>query len=86
MMIENFVIDQPLCQEAVVSLLCQFTFPLCSCSNGDLYLPSQEECLRISTDVCVTEWSLAINDGHMLPNCSLFFPVYSKKIKYENML
>ena len=74
----NYVIDQPLCQEAVLSLLCQFTFPLCSCYDGDLYLPSQEECLRISTDVCATEWSHALNNGLILPNCSSFFPVYGK--------
>lgn len=76
-----FIVDQPLCQQAVLSFLCQYTFPLCDCNGGDLYLPSQEECLRISNDVCAVEWSIVMNNGVMLPNCSLFLPLSSKKVK-----
>ena len=65
------------CKQAAVPLLCQFTFPLCDCNTsppGDLYLPSQEECLKVSTEICASEWKLAVNSGLTVPNCSLLLP------------
>ena len=51
--------------------MCQYAFPICDPKTGDLYLPTQEECLRISQQVCSHEWKLAQQFGYgdQLPEC-----------------
>ncbi|XP_019850175.1 PREDICTED: uncharacterized protein LOC109580971 [Amphimedon queenslandica] len=60
------------CRIAGTMFVCQFSFPLCNCSNGEEYLPSREFCSYVSTDVCATEWDYAYENGIQTPNCSDF--------------
>ena len=58
------------CVDAFVPLMCQYLFPLCN-TSGNLLLPSQEECLTISTGVCQVEWGFAAQlFGDQLPVCT----------------
>ena len=59
------------CQDAAVPFMCQYVFPLCDPTTGELYLPTQEECLRISQQVCAQAWNLAQQFGYgdQLPDC-----------------
>ena len=59
------------CQKAAVPFLCQYLFPLRQCTNGDVYKPSKEQCLYVSTEVCTKEWQLA---EHFVPSCAIFPP------------
>ena len=61
------------CQVVGIPFLCQYVFPLCDCTTGDLYLPSQEFCIKVSTVACETEWKILTNlpqFGNLLPVCS----------------
>lgn len=60
------------CRSAAVPFMCQYLFPLCDNTTGELYLPTHEECLRISEQVCLQEWNLArlAGFGDQLPDCS----------------
>ena len=61
---------RPTCKDAAVPFMCQYVFPLCDSTTGQLYLPTQQECLQISQQVCSIEWFLAkslLSD--YLPDC-----------------
>ena len=64
--------DSQECLQAAVPFLCHYLFPLCDNTTGELYLPTQEECLQIREQVCSREWSLAkvAGFGDQLPDCS----------------
>ena len=64
------------CQDAAVPFMCQYMFPLCDNDTGELYLPTQEECLRISNQVCSQEWNIAKQFGYgdQLPHCAKLPP------------
>ena len=47
------------CVDAFLPFMCQYLLPVCDKTSGDLLLPSQEECLTISTGVCRAKWELA---------------------------
>ena len=58
------------CVEAFMPFMCQYLFPLCN-TSGYLLLPSQEECLTISTGVCEKEWELvSLFAADYLPQCT----------------
>ena len=58
------------CQRAAGLLVCQSSFPLCSCKNGYSYFASREECEKISVVECDEEWANARQYGIILPNCT----------------
>lgn len=72
------------CQAVGIPFLCQYVFPLCDCSTGDLYLPSQEFCVKVSTVACEAEWEMLTSlDQYddLLPVCSnLPVATYSSSI------
>ena len=60
-------------QTVVVPFLCSFLFGLCD-NNGELYLPSSEECRVVTEDLCQSEFQLAMvlianNADLQLPQC-----------------
>ena len=61
------------CQDAAIPFACQFLFPPCS-PSGQEYLPSQEHCLNVSTDVCTGTWQALQAARAPLPDCSTLPP------------
>ena len=60
---------RPACKDAAVPFMCQYVFPLCDSTTGQLYLPTQQEFLQISQQVCSIEWKLATSYlGNNLPD------------------
>ncbi len=58
------------CLDAVDPFFCLYYFGLCD-SSGNLFQPSTETCVTISTDICQREWSIAAN-FITLPTCDMF--------------
>ena len=60
------------CKTTGAPFLCQYVFPLCDCTTGDLYLPSRETCEKVSTVTCRTLWPLLekLIQPLKLPDCS----------------
>ena len=74
--LNTFIGPSPGCRAAVEPFLCLYFFGLCD-SSGVAYEPSFEECVFISTDVCVSEWAQANNlltgfGLSPLPECTSF--------------
>ena len=46
------------CMDNAIPFACHYLFPPCD-TSGELYMPSRQECIRISTDVCQGAWQLA---------------------------
>ncbi len=59
------------CLDAVDPFLCSYYFGLCD-SSENVFEPSTETCVAISTDICQREWSTAITFGIALPTCDIF--------------
>lgn len=63
------------CKQVAFPFLCQYMFPLCDVPAdgccGNMLLPSQEECIKVSEHQCRNEWILAKTYGYgaLLPNC-----------------
>ena len=60
------------CQKDAIPFLCLYGFPICSCIDKQLILPTKEECERISTTTCQAEFNLALllGFGDIVPDCS----------------
>ena len=58
--------------EEVLSFLCLYHFPIFSCREQQLVLPTREECERLSTTTCQAELILAsaFGYGDILPDCN----------------
>ena len=58
------------CSAAVMPFICQYTYPPCD-GNGSLLLITQEQCVNIRDDACVSEWRIAMATelGALLPTC-----------------
>ena len=74
--LNTIIRPSPECRTAVEPFLCLYLFGLCD-SSGMAYGPSFEECVFISTDVCVSEWARANNlliqvGRSPLPECASF--------------
>ena len=55
----SFLSPSQQCQEAVIPFICISIFNLCDSSNT-LHTALKEDCLYIRDDVCVSEWSMAV--------------------------
>ena len=60
------------CQQDAVPFLCLYGFPIFSCLEQQVILPTREECQRITTTTCQVEFNLAVRIGFsdLLPDCN----------------
>ena len=60
------------CIEDAIPFLCLYGFPIFSCLEQKVVLPTKEECARITTTTCKNEFNLAVafGQGHLFPNCN----------------
>ena len=60
------------CKQDAIPFLCQYRYPIYSCSEQKVVLPTKEECERITTTTCQVEVSLAASFGldNLLPDCN----------------
>ena len=58
------------CLMAVTPFLCQYVYPPCD-GNENVKLITQEQCINIRDQVCVSEWKIAMGTKlrSFLPNC-----------------
>ena len=62
----------PECEAVALPFYCLYLFGLCDAS-GKLHHPSRDDCLRVSTEVCATEWATASSlSPTLLPECESF--------------
>ena len=63
-----------LCQDAALPFLCQYIFPPCNVSSGDVSYISQSECINVRYVVCPFEWKFVMStpSASLLPNCENF--------------
>ena len=71
----TFILDQIAtdeCEQDVTPFLCLYGFPIFSCLEQRVVLPTKEECERITTTSCRVEFNLAVAFGfdHLLPDCN----------------
>ena len=66
----SFLNSSQQCLEAIIPFLCISIFNLCDSSNT-LHTALREDCLYIRDDVCVSEWSTAVEllGADVLPVC-----------------
>ena len=66
----SFLNPSQQCKEAIIPFLCISIFNLCDSSNT-LHTALREDCLYIRDDVCVSEWSTAVEllGADVLPVC-----------------
>ncbi len=59
------------CQEAIVPLLCLYTFRLCTV-NGSLHQPSSQQCSNVTGNICAREYqeAVALVGTERLPDCT----------------
>ena len=63
------------CQDAALPFLCQYLFPPCNVSSGDVNYISQAECVNVRDVVCPVEWNfveISTALTSLLPNCEMF--------------
>ena len=62
------------CQDVALPFLCQYIFPSCNVSSGDVNYISQSECINVRDVVCSFEWNVIMNTGSssLLPDCENF--------------
>ena len=62
------------CQDAALPFLCQYIFPPCNISSGEVNYISQAECINVRDAVCSVEWKFVMNTrlASLLPNCKNF--------------
>ena len=74
----------PECVMAAEPFLCLYLFGGVCDGNRTHFLPTREECLEISTEVCRTEWELVGNATITLPNCAILPRQDSVNCSVEN--
>ena len=58
------------CSIAVIPFICQYVYPPCD-DNGNVKFITQEQCINIRDEVCISEWQFAVASdlGSLLPVC-----------------
>ena len=74
-MFETVLLDQLAsdeCQQHALPFFCLYLFPIFSCLEQKVILPTKEECERITTSLCQVELSKATVFGldHIIPDCN----------------
>ena len=62
------------CQDAALPFLCQYIFPPCNVSSGNVNYINQAECINVRDAVCFSEWNVITSTplASLLPNCKNF--------------
>ena len=64
------------CRDAVIPFLCQYAFPPCDVSSGNISVISKTQCTKIRDVLCSVEWNIATkissSAAKLLPNCENF--------------
>ena len=64
------------CHDVVFPFLCQYAFPPCDVSSGNISVITKTQCINIRDTLCSVEWNLAIrissSAAKLLPNCENF--------------
>ena len=63
------------CLDAVMPFLCQYAFPPCDVSGGNVQIISKTQCTNIRDALCSVEWTLAMRTpagAALLPECEGF--------------
>ena len=62
------------CQDVALPFLCQYIFPPCNVSSGDVNYISQAECINVRDVVCPFEWNVVMStpSASLLPKCENF--------------
>ena len=62
------------CRDTVLPFFCQYIFPPCDVSSGNVDFVSRTQCINIRDAVCSFEWNVVINtpSAALLPNCENF--------------
>ncbi len=63
----------PQCEEVIVPFLCLYYLRPCDGGGEVTYRPSVEDCVTVSTEICLREWAVADDllskVGESLPSC-----------------
>ena len=61
------------CEAVLRPFLCLFMFGLCDSDSGQVYQPSFNECVTLTTETCAREWqtALTIFGQERLPDCGI---------------
>ena len=64
------------CRDVVIPFLCQYVYPPCNVSGGNVSIISKTQCTNIRDALCSVEWNVAIRTSasaaSLLPNCENF--------------
>ena len=63
------------CLDVVMPFLCQYVFPPCDVSGGNMHIISKTQCTNIRDALCSVEWNVAMRTpvgAALLPNCDSF--------------
>ena len=72
---EHSTLIRKQCLDAVMPFLCQYVFPPCNVSGGNLHIISKTQCTNIRVALCSVEWNVAMRmlvGAALLPNCESF--------------
>ena len=62
------------CQDAALPFLCQYIFPPCDVSDGNVDFIGRTQCINIRDAICSFEWNFVLKtpSASLLPNCENF--------------
>ena len=63
------------CLDVLMPFLCQYMFPPCDISDGNVHIISKTQCTNIRDALCSVEWTVAMGTSSgaaLLPKCEIF--------------